>query len=89
MYEGKVGVGFSCRSRRCQRIKCPLNLQRKKNDQKRLNRVDLFELMQIFFGTEKMPLTKAVAEVSAVLGVALHDFGRAHHAIPRGSRGRS
>lgn len=82
MYDGKVGVGFSCRSRRCQRIKCPLNLQRKKKDQKRLNRVDLFELMQIFFGTEKMPLTKAVAEVSAVLGVELHDFGRAHHAIP-------
>lgn len=39
--------------------------------------------MQIFYGAEKMPLTKAVAEVSAVLGVELHDFGRAHHAIPR------
>ena len=81
MFDGKVGVGFSCRSRRCPRIKCPLNLQRKKKDQKRLNRVDLFELMQIFQGTEKMPLTKAVAEVSAVLGIELHDFGRAHHAI--------
>ena len=50
MYDGKVGVGFSCRSRRCRRIKCPLNLQRKRKDQKRLNRVDLFELMQIFYG---------------------------------------
>ncbi len=83
MFDGKVGVGFSCRSRRCQRIKCPLNMQRKRRDQKRLSRVDLFEMMQIFFGTEKMPLTKAVAEVSAVLGVELHDFGRAHHAIPK------
>ena len=64
MFDGKVGVGFSCRSRRCQRIKCPLNLQRKKKDQKRLNRVDLFELLQIFYGEQKMPLSKAVEEVS-------------------------
>ena len=28
MFDGKVGVGFSCRSRRCQRIKCSLKLQR-------------------------------------------------------------
>lgn len=83
MFDGKVGVGFSCRSRRCLRVRCPLNLQRKKKDQKRLNRVDLFELMQIFHGAEKMPLTKAVGEVSAVLGIDLHDFGRAHHAIPK------
>ena len=85
MFDGKVGVGFSCRSKRCQRIKCPLNLQRKKKDQKRLNRVDLFDLMQIFFGIDKMPLSKAVKEVSAVLGIALHDFGEAHYAIPKES----
>ncbi len=83
MFDGKVGVGFSCRSQRCQRIKCPLNLQRKKKDQKRLNRVDLFELMQIFHGEEKMSLTKAVEQVAAVLDVPLHDFGRAHYAIPK------
>lgn len=83
MFDGKVGVGFSCRSRPCQRIKCPLNMQRKKKDQKRLNRVDLFELMQIFFGTEKMPLSKAVEQVSAVLGIDLHGFGRAHYAVPK------
>jgi hypothetical protein len=28
-----------------------------------------------------MPLANAVAEVSAILGIDLHDFGRAHHAI--------
>jgi hypothetical protein len=63
MYDGKVGVGFSCRSRRCRRIKCPLNLQRKRNDLRRLNRVDLFELMQIFYGEEKMSLSKAVEDL--------------------------
>ncbi|MBI5250757.1 MAG: hypothetical protein HY912_14800 [Desulfomonile tiedjei] len=83
MYDGKVGVGFSCRSRRCQRIKCPLNLQRKKNDQKRLNRVDLFELLQIFYGEQKMPLSKAVREVSAVFDLRLHDFGSPHYAVPK------
>lgn len=85
MFEGKVGVGFSCRSRRCQRIKCPLNLQRKKKDQKRLNRVDLFELAQIFYGDEKMSLSKAVEEISADFSIALHDFGTAHYAIPKNS----
>jgi hypothetical protein len=82
MYDGKIGVGFSCRSRRCQRIRCPLNLQRTRNDQKRLNRVDLFELLQIFYGDQKMPLTKAVGEVSAVFDITLHDFGRPHYAVP-------
>jgi hypothetical protein len=83
MFDGKVRVGFSCRSRRCQRIKCPLNLQRKKMDQKRLNRVDLFELLQIFYGEEKMPLIKAVSEVSVVFDLPLHDFGSPHYAIPK------
>ena len=84
-YDGKVGVGFSCRSRRCKRIKCPLNLQRKRKVQKRLNRVDLFELMQIFYGEEKMPLSKAVSEVSAVFDVRLHDFGSPYLRDPQGS----
>lgn len=83
MFDGKVGVGFSCRSRRCQRIKCPLNLQRKRKDQKRLNRVDLFELAQIFHGEQKMPLSKAVEEVSEAFSIKLHDFGRAHYALPK------
>jgi hypothetical protein len=83
MYDGKVGVGFSCRSRRCRRIKCALNLQRKRKDQKRLNRVDLFELLQIFYGEQKMPLSKAVSEVSAVFDLRLHDFGSPHYAIPK------
>jgi len=83
MYDGKVGVGFSCRSRRCQRIKCPLNLQRKKKDQRRLNRVDLFELAQIFCGDEKMPLSKAVEEVSAVLGIPLRTFGLPYYAVAK------
>lgn len=83
MFDGKVGIGFSCRSKRCQRTKCPMNLQRKRKDQKRLNRVDLFELAQIFYGEQKMPLTKAVQEVSAAFGVPLHDFGRPHYAVPK------
>jgi hypothetical protein len=83
IFDGKVGVGFSCRSRRCQRIQCPVNLQRKKKDQKRLNRVDLFELLQIFYGDEKMLLSKAVREVSAIFDVPLHDFGSPHYAIPK------
>jgi hypothetical protein len=82
MFESRVGVGFSCRSKRCQRIKCPLNLQRKK-DQKRLNRVDLFELAQIFYGGQKMPLSKAVSQVSSAFDVPLHDFGSPHYAIPK------
>ena len=41
------------------------------------------ELMQIFFGAEKMPLSKAVTEVSAVLGIQLRAFGKAHYAIPK------
>jgi len=83
IFDGKVGVGFSCRSRRCQRMKCPLNLQRRRNDLKRLNRVDLFELMQIFYGEQKMSLSNAVKEVSAVFAVSLHDFGLPHYAIPK------
>jgi hypothetical protein len=82
LFDGEVGVGFSCRSRRCQRLKCPMNLQRKKKDQKRLNRVDLIELMQMFYGENKMPLSKAVGEVSAAFSLALHDFGRPHYAVP-------
>ena len=77
LHDGKVGMGFGCRSRRCQRIKCALNLQRERKVQKRLNRVDLFELMPIFYGEEKMPLSKTVSEVSAVFDVRLHDFGSA------------
>jgi hypothetical protein len=83
LFDGKVSVGFSCRSKRCQRIKCALNLQRKRNDQKRLNRVDLFELMQIFYGEEKMSLSKAVREVSEVFGIGLHNFGWPHYAVPK------
>ncbi len=83
MFNGKVGVGFSCRSRKCQRVRCLLNLQRKRKDLQRLNRVDLFELMQIFCGDEKMPLNKAVSEVSAVFDVPLHDFGSPYYAIPK------
>jgi hypothetical protein len=84
MFDGKMGVGFSCRSRRCQRIKCPWNLQKKKKkkDQKRLNRVDLFELAQIFYGEQKMPLSKAVEEVSQWFGIPLRTFGRPHYAVP-------
>jgi hypothetical protein len=82
-FDGKVGVGFSCRSKRCQRIKCPLNLQRKKKDQKRLNRVDLFELAQIFYGEQEMPLSKAVEEVSQWFGIPLRTFGPLHYAVPK------
>lgn len=82
-FDGKVGVGFSCRSKKCQRINCPVNLQRKKKDQKRLNRVDLFELAQIFYGEDRMPLSKAIREVSVVFDVRLHDFGSPHYAIPK------
>ena len=82
MYDGKVGVGFSCRSRRCQRIRCPLNLQRTSTDQKRLNRVDLFELLQIFYGEQKMPLSKAVDAVSQWFSIPLRTFGQPHYAVP-------
>ena len=83
LFEGKVGAGFSCRSKRCQRIQCPLNLQRKTKGQKRLNRVDLFELGQIFYGEQKMPLSKAVEEVSRWFGISLRTFGRPHYAVPK------
>ena len=30
LFEGKLGVGFSCRSLGCQRKRCPLNLKNRK-----------------------------------------------------------
>jgi hypothetical protein len=38
LFNGKLGVGFSCRSLACQRNRCPLNLK----NRNRLNRVDLY-----------------------------------------------
>lgn len=82
LFNGKLGVGFSCRSRGCQRTKCPLNHKSKK----RLNRVDLFELLQIFEGKAAMPLDRAVAEVSSCFGIPLRGtFGEAHYAVPKQS----
>ncbi len=58
LFHGKLGVGLSCRSRSCQRKKCPLNLK----NEERLNRVDLYQLLQILEGQAAMPLARAVAE---------------------------
>ena len=81
LFHGKLGVGFSCRSRSCQRKKCPLNLK----NRNRLNRVDLYQLLQIFEGETAMPLARAVAEVSRWFEVPLHGFGQAHYAVPKQS----
>jgi hypothetical protein len=51
LFDGKLGVGFSCRSLGCQREKCPLNLKRKTQ---RFNRVDIYQLLQIFEGDNLM-----------------------------------
>ncbi len=83
IFNGKVGVGFSCRSKKCRRISCPLNVHRRRKARKRLNRVDLFQLMRIFYGKEKMLLTEAVREVSAAFGIPLHDFGSPYYTIPK------
>jgi hypothetical protein len=83
VFGGKVGVGFGCRSRRCGRIKCSLNLQRTRKDQERLIRVDLFELLQIFYGEQKMPLSRAMGEVSAGFNIKLHAFDRSLCAVPK------
>ena len=61
----------------------PFEPAKEEKDQKRLNRVDLFELVQIFYGEEKMPLSKAVSEVSAVFDVPLTYFGSPYYAIPK------
>ena len=81
LFNGKLGVGFSCRSRGCQRKRCPLNLK----SINRLNRVDLYQLLQIFEGEATMPLSRAVSEVSQGFGLPLHGFGQAHYAVPKQS----
>lgn len=84
LFNGKLGVGFSCRSLGCQRKRCPLNLKaRDKED--RLNRVDLYQLLQIFEGEAAMPLVRAVAEISQGFGIPLHGFGQPHYAVPKQS----
>ncbi len=79
LFNGKLGVGFSCRSLSCQRKRCPLNLK----NRNRLNRVDLYQLLEIFEGETAMPLARAVREVSIWFGIPLHVFGEAHYAVPR------
>jgi hypothetical protein len=81
LFNGKLGVGFSCRSRGCQRRRCPLNLKERDRED-RLNRVDLYQLLQIFEEEAAMPLARAVAEVSQWFGLPLHGFGQAHFAVP-------
>lgn len=81
LFHGKLGVGFSCRSLGCQRQRCPLN-QKSRN---RLNRVDLYQLLQIFEGETAMPLAQAVAEVSRSFGLPLHGFGQAYCAVAKQS----
>ncbi len=79
LFNGKLGVGFSCRSLSCQRKRCLLNLR----NINRLNRVDLYQLLQIFEGEMAMPLARAVRDVSVWFGIPLHVFGEAHYAVPR------
>jgi hypothetical protein len=97
LFDGKWSVGFSCRSLSCQRKRCPLNLQRtaskkpKKTDkpgkgEKRWNRVDVFQLMQIFEGTKAMPMARAVEAVSKWFGMPLRGtFGEAYYAVSKES----
>jgi hypothetical protein len=84
LFSGKLGVGFSCRSLGCQRKRCPLNLKDRDRED-RLNRVDLYQLLQIFEGEAAMPLARAVAQVSQWFGVPLHGFGQAYCAVPKQS----
>lgn len=79
VFDGKLGVGFSCRSLGCQRRECPLNLKIRN----RLNRVDLYQLFQIFEGKTKMSLAQAVAEMSKEFSPPLHGFGHPYHAVPK------
>ena len=84
LFNGKLGVGFSCRSLGCQRKRCPLNLKDRDRED-RLNRVDLYQLLQIFEGEAAMPMARSVAEVSQWFGLPLHGFGQAHYAVPQQS----
>ena len=79
LFGGKLGVGFSCRSLSCQRRRCSLNLK----NNNRVNRVDLYQLLQIFEGERVMPLAQAVAEVSKAFDIPLHGFGQPYFALPR------
>ncbi len=54
-------------------------------NEERLNRVDLYQLLQILEGQAAMPLARAVAEVSRWFGLPLHGFGQAHCAVPKQS----
>jgi hypothetical protein len=84
LFNGKLGVGFSCRSLGCQRKRCPLNLKDRDRED-RLNRVDLYQLLQIFEGEGSIPLALAMAEVSQWFGLPLHGFGQAHYAVSKQS----
>ncbi len=79
LFDGKLGVGFSCRSLGCQRRECRLNLK----NRNRLNRVDLYQLFQIFEGKTKMPLAQGIADVSKEFGLPLHGFGQPYYAVPK------
>jgi hypothetical protein len=81
LFDGKLGIGFSCRSLSCQRRKCPLNLK----NENRLNRVDIYQLLQVFEGEKAMPISRAVAEVSKWFDLTLHGFGQAYCAVPKES----
>lgn len=77
-YEGmqRVGTGFSCRSKRCRRKECRLNLTNKK----RQSRVDIHGLVSIFEGVS---VAEAVRIVSKVLGIPLHSFGDPYYEVPK------
>jgi hypothetical protein len=80
LFDGKLGVGFSCRSLGCERKRCSLNHE----NENRLNRVDLYQLLQIFEGEKAMPSARAVEEISTWFGMPLRGiFGEAHYAVPK------
>lgn len=77
-YGGKqrIGIGFSCRSKRCRRRDCPLNL----TNRKRQSRVDIHGLVSIFEG---VAIAEAVRIVSTGLGIPLHPFGDSYYEVPK------
>jgi len=79
LFDGKLGIGFSCRSLSCQRKQCALNLK----NRNRLNRVDIYQLLQIFEGEKALPFAQAVTVVSKEFDSPLHGFGQPYYAVPK------
>ncbi|MFC1833754.1 helix-turn-helix domain-containing protein [Thermodesulfobacteriota bacterium] len=79
-------VGFTCRSRECLRTQCKLNLQ----NPKRMSPVDIFSLIQIFYGYRSVAKAKQIVAEAFEVQIGKFEFRDVekkplikHYAIPK------